>query len=57
MYTCILLAADNERNVDGIAPLGPTKFYLPLEKTREMVLVEGQLTLLSGVNIRLGEFH
>ena len=27
---------------------------LPLEKTREMVLVEGQLTLLSGVSIRLG---
>ena len=30
------------------------KFDLPLEKTREMVLVEGQLTLLSGVYIRLG---
>ena len=32
-------------------------FDLPLEKTREMVLVEGQLTLLSGVNIRFGGFH
>ena len=33
------------------------KFDLPLEKTREMVLVEWQLTLFSGVNIRLGGFH
>ena len=33
------------------------KFDLPLEKTRDMVLVEGQLTPLSGVNIRLGGFH
>ena len=32
-------------------------FDLPLEKTRKMILVEGQLTLLSGVNIRLGGFH
>ena len=32
-------------------------FDLSLEKTREMVLVEGKLTLLSGVNIRLGGFH
>ena len=35
----------------------PIKFDLPLEKTREMVLVEGQLTLFSGVNIRLGGVH
>ena len=28
-----------------------------LKKTREMVLVEGKLTLLSGVNIWLGGFH
>ena len=33
------------------------KFDLPLEKTREMVLVEGKLTLIPGVNIRLGGFH
>ena len=32
-------------------------FDLPLAKTREMVLAEGQLTLLSGVSIRLGGFH
>ena len=30
------------------------QFDLALEKTREVVLVEGQLTLLSGVNIQLG---
>ncbi len=33
------------------------QFDLALEKTREVVLVEGQLTLLSGVKIRLGGFH
>ena len=33
------------------------KFDLPRVKTREMVLVEEHLTLLSGINIRLGGFH
>ena len=33
------------------------KFDLPLENTRNIVLVEGQLTLLPGVNIRLEGFH
>ena len=55
MYTCILLAA-GQRNKCGWY-CTTIKFNLPLEKTREIVLVEGQLTLLSGVNIRLGGFH
>ena len=54
MYTCIMLERNNIRNVDGITSL---TFDLPLAKTREMVLAEGQLTLLSGVSIRLGGFH
>ena len=33
------------------------KFDLPLEKTRKMALVEGKLTLIPGVKIRLGGFH
>ena len=55
MYTCILLAAEQRKKPGwyGIT----IEFDLPLEKTREMVLVEEQLTLLSGVNIRLGGFH
>ena len=56
-YTCILLA-EEQRKKCGLYYI-TIKFDLPLEKTREMVLVEGQLrpTLLSGVNIRLGGFH
>ena len=55
MYTCILLAAEQRKKCRWYCTT--IKFDLPLEKTREMVLVEGQLTLLSGVNIRLGGFH
>ncbi len=54
-YTqCILLAAEQLKKCGWYCTT--IKFDLPLEKTREMVLVEGQLTLL-GVNIRLGGFH
>ena len=54
MYTCILLAAEQRKKCGWYCTT--IKFDPPLEKTREMVLVEGQLTLLSGVNIRLGGF-
>ena len=52
MYTCILFAVEQRKKCGWYF-----KFDPPLEKTREMVLVEEQLTLLSGVNIRLGGFH
>ncbi len=52
MYTCILLAAEQRGWY-----CTTIQFDLPLEKTREMVLVKGKLTLLSGVNIQLGGFH
>ena len=55
MYTCIRLAAE-QRKKCGWYCITIT-FDLPLAKTREMVLAEGQLTLLSGVSIRLGGFH
>ena len=55
MYTCILLAAEQLKKCGWYCIT--IKFDLPLEKTREVVLVEGQLTLLPGVNIRLGGFH
>ena len=55
MYTCTLLAAEQRKKCGWYCTT--IKFDLPLENTREMVLVEGQLTLLSGVNIRLGGFH
>ena len=55
MYTCILLAAEQGKKCGWYCTT--IKFDLQLEKTREMVLVEGQLTLLPGVNIRLGGFH
>ena len=55
MYTCIMLAAEQLKKCGWYCIT--IKFDLPLEKTREMVLVEGQLTLLPGVNIRLGGFH
>ena len=54
MYTCILLAAEQRKKCGWYCTT--IKFDIPLEKTREMVLVERQLTLLSGVNIRLGAF-
>ena len=49
MYTCILLAAEQRKKCGWYCTA--IKFDFPLEKTREMVLVEGKLTLLSGVNI------
>ena len=52
MYTCILLAAEQRGWY-----CTTIQFDLPLENTREMVLVEGQLTLLFGVKIQLGGFH
>ena len=52
MYTCILLATE-QRKKCGWHCITIT-FDLPLAKTREMVLVEGQLP---GVSIRLGGFH
>ena len=55
MYTCIMLAEEQREKCRW--HYTTIKFDLPLEKTREMVLVEGQLTFLSGVNIRLGRFH
>ena len=55
MYTCISLAAEQRKKCGWYYIT--IKIDLSLEKTREMVLVEGQLTLLSGVNIRLGGFH
>ena len=55
MYTCIMLAAEQLKKYGWYCIT--IKFDLPLEKTRDMVLVEGQLTLLSGVNIWLGGFH
>ena len=55
MYTCIMLAAEQRKKSGWYCTT--IKFDLPLEKTRDMVLVERQLTLLSGVNIRLGGFH
>ena len=55
MCTCILLPAEQRKKCVWYCTT--IKFDLSLEKTREMVLVEGQLTLLSGVNIRLGGFH
>ena len=56
MYTCILLAAEQRKKCGWyMASLSSLTYHL--KKTREMVLVEGQLTLLSGVNIRLGGFH
>ena len=55
MYTCIMLAAEQRKKCGWHCTT--IKFDLPLEKTGDMVLVERQLTLLSGVNIRLGGFH
>ena len=55
IYTCIMLAAEQLKKCGWYCII--IKFDLPLEKTREMVLVEGQLTLLPVVNIRLGGFH
>ena len=55
IYTCILLAAE-QRKKCGWYCITIT-FDLPLARTREMVLAEGQLTLLSGFSIRLGRFH
>ena len=55
MYTCIMLAAEQLKKCGWYCIT--IKFDLPLEKKREMVLAEGQLTLLSGVSIRLGGFH
>ena len=55
MYTCILLAAEQRKTCGWYCIT--IKFDLPLAKTREMVLDEGQLTLLSGVSIQLGGFH
>ena len=55
MYTCIMLAAE-QRKKCGWYYITIT-FDLPLAKKREMVLAEGQLTLLSGASIRLGGFH
>ena len=48
MYTCILLAAEQRKKCVWYCTT--IKFDLPLEKIREIVLIEGQLTLVSGVN-------
>ena len=45
MYTCILLASEQRKKCGWYCTT--IKFDLPFENTREMVLVEGQLTFLS----------
>ena len=55
MYTCILLAAEQCKKCAWYCIT--ISLDLPLAKTTEMFLTEGQLTLVSGVNVRLGRFH
>ena len=55
MYTCILLAAEQCKKCGWYCIT--ISLDLPLAKTTEMFLTEGKLTLISGVNVRLGRFH